>query len=115
MPTPHGTSPHARGAASGSLQGRNPRDVRHRRCGSLYGDCGLAPGSTSIPTSDAHVVEQRKKVLVAVWDRGDRYGNADRERVGARRGHDAALPVDDQRGTSAFRRTSAPIVMRCRS
>lgn len=36
------------GPASGSLQGRNPRELGHRRCGLLYGDCGFAPASTTL-------------------------------------------------------------------
>ena len=36
--TARGTSLDARGPSSGSLQGRNPRDVWRRRCSGRYGD-----------------------------------------------------------------------------
>jgi hypothetical protein len=41
MPAPTMSSPRARGLASGSLQGRNPREGVRCRCAWLYGDCGL--------------------------------------------------------------------------
>ena len=48
MQVPTMGAPRAQGPAYGSLQGRNPREVGHQRCGLLYGDCGFAPSSTTV-------------------------------------------------------------------
>lgn len=58
MPAPHGRAPRAPGPASGSLQGRNPREMGHRRCGVLYGDCGFAPAATMVVACSEPVTAQ---------------------------------------------------------
>ena len=115
MPAPHGRAPRAPGPASGSLQGRNPREVGHGGFSELYGDCGFAPASTADVADGEPVMAQLRSRSRSASGRFNRHVDSNRERFTAMIGHGEALPVGDQRCDPAFRRASSAVVMTYRS
>ena len=72
MPAHHGRAPRTPGPASGSLQGRNPRGVWHRRCGVHYGDCGFAQASRMVVADSEPVTAQLRSRAWSVFGGSNR-------------------------------------------
>ena len=115
MPAHHGRAPRTPGPASGSLQGRNPRELRHRRWRLLYGDFGHARASTVVVSGSQPVTAHWWSGSWPVLGRSSWHGEGNREHFEAMIDHGDALPVGDRLCDPAFRPASSAIVMTYRS
>ena len=109
---PHTDDATGTGPASGSLQGRNPREGKRSRCGWLYGDCGRAWdcrwGAAVVSEARAPAWNRRSAVGGVEDGRGERATSWCEACVG----NAVPMPVvDDQR---AVARQRWSVLMMCR-
>ena len=112
---PSRTMPRAPGPASGSLQGRNPREVERWRCRDRYGYLGSWSGAVEVVIAPAGLVFGKRRPRNRSRWCGSELLRAARPLRRRRIANGSPRPAGDQLDASSFRCASTTIVMTYRS